>query len=103
VRSEYPQRHLLDPLAREFVQLRKIGEGMKRDEFIREFAEMLDVDPATLTEDTDMETLENWDSVGYLSAMVLIDEKVGVAISPDVISNAKSFGAILGALQGKFD
>lgn len=75
---------------------------MTREEFTREFAEMLCIDHQQLTPDLEMTELPEWDSVAYLSAMVLIDEKLAVTIRPDVLSNSKTYGEILAALQSAF-
>jgi acyl carrier protein len=72
---------------------------MKTEEFTREFAEMLSIDPANLNADTDLTGLPEWDSVAYISALVLIDEKLGVTVRPEVISNSRTFGEILSAVQ----
>jgi acyl carrier protein len=72
---------------------------LKREEFTREFAEMLGIDPGELQSDTDLTALPEWDSVAYLSAMVLIDDKLAIAIRPELLSNAKTFGEILAAVQ----
>lgn len=76
---------------------------MKREEFIAEFAEVLDVSPAALQPETEMKSLANWDSVAYLTAMVLIDDKLGVAVGPDVLSKAPTFGTILDAVRDKLE
>jgi acyl carrier protein len=72
---------------------------MSRDEFTREFAEMLGIDTAGFNATSDLTALSEWDSVSYLSALVLIDEKLSIAIRPDVISNARTFGDILSAVE----
>lgn len=72
---------------------------MTVDEFTREFAAMLSIDETELRTETDLTALPEWDSVAYLSAMVLIDEKLAVSIRPDVIANATTFGDILTAVQ----
>ena len=72
---------------------------MKRAEFAREFAEMLCIDPLQLSPETDLTALPEWDSVAYLSALVLIDEKLALAIRPELISNARTFGDILAAVE----
>jgi acyl carrier protein len=74
---------------------------MRRDEFTREFAEMLSIATDELHPDTDLTALAEWDSVGYLSAMVLIDEKLGIEIRPEVLSNARTFSDILTAVGTK--
>lgn len=68
---------------------------MNKDEFTAEFADILDVEPDELKPETELETIETWDSVAYLSAMVLIDEMLGIAVRPEVFSRAKTFGDIL--------
>jgi len=72
---------------------------MSKEDFTREFAEMLSIDPAALHAGTDLTSLPEWDSVAYLSAMVLIDEKLSITIRPEVLSNAVTFGDILNAVQ----
>jgi acyl carrier protein len=76
---------------------------MKREEFVLQFAELLDVEPLVLTAETEMGSLENWDSVAYLSAMVMIDDRLGIAVGPGVLSNAATFGAILDAVKDKLE
>ena len=71
---------------------------MSRDEFTREFVEMLSIATDELHPDTDLTALAEWDSVAYLSAMVLIDEKLGIAIRPEVLSNVRTFNDILTAV-----
>ncbi len=73
---------------------------MTRDEFTREFADLLNIPPGDLTPETDLTELSDWDSVAYLSAMVMIDEKLGIQVRPDVISKAKQFSTILDAVSG---
>ena len=55
---------------------------MNKAEFTIEFAEILGIPPEELHLETDLTVLSEWDSVAYLSAMVLIDEKLNVQIPP---------------------
>jgi len=61
---------------------------MTREEFVKEFAEILGISPDRLHPDTELATFETWDSVAYLSTMILFDERVGFAISPEVVAKA---------------
>jgi len=70
---------------------------LDRAAFLAELAEILDVDAGTLTPGTELGTLENWDSVAHLSAMVLIDEKCGVAIAPDALISARTVSDLMRA------
>lgn len=72
---------------------------MTKDEFTKEFADLLNLSPHQLTPETDLTELEEWDSVAYLSAMVMIDEKLGIQVRPDLISSAKTFSTILTAVD----
>lgn len=76
---------------------------MTKEDFTRDFSEILCIDPRQLTPDSDLTEIPEWDSVAYLSAMVLIDEKLAIAIRPDALSNAKTFGDILAAVQSALE
>jgi acyl carrier protein len=71
--------------------------ALDKKTFIEEFADMLGITAADLTPSTQLSSLENWDSVAYLSTMVLLDEKVGVTISPDDLTAARTVQDILDA------
>ncbi len=70
---------------------------MNRQQFLEEFSEILGVSASELTPDTRLSSLETWDSVSYLSTMVLLDEKLGVAIAPDELTAAQTVQDILNA------
>ncbi len=71
---------------------------MTKKDFTREFAGILNIDPEELTPETKMNGLEGWDSVAYLAAMVLVDERLSVKVHPNMFSKAKTFGDILEAV-----
>ena len=75
---------------------------MKINEFIEEFAALLEVDSSQLHTESELRTFEMWDSVTILSAMVLIDDKVGITVRPEVISEAVTLGDILKAVYPEF-
>jgi acyl carrier protein len=70
---------------------------LDKKQFLEEFAEMLGMRADELTPSTQLSNLNNWDSVAYLSTMVLIDEKFGVTISPDDLTSAQTIQDILNA------
>jgi acyl carrier protein len=74
-----------------------VESPLDKKQFLEEFADMLGISAAELTPSTQLSSLENWDSVAYLSTMVLLDEKVGVAISPDDLTAARTVQDILDA------
>jgi acyl carrier protein len=72
---------------------------MTRAEFTGEFAEMLNIDPTSLVPETELTSLPEWDSVAYLSTLVLIDDKLSFPIRPDAIAAARTFQDILEAVK----
>jgi acyl carrier protein len=74
-----------------------VESALDKKQFLEEFADMLGMSAADITPSTQLSSLENWDSVAYLSTMVLLDEKVGVAISPDDLTAARTVQDILDA------
>lgn len=72
---------------------------MTIDEFTNEFALILDLKASDLRPETLLNSIEAWDSVAYLTAMVLIDEKLGITLRPELISRAEKFEDILNAVK----
>ncbi len=72
---------------------------MTIDEFTNEFALILDMNASDLKPETLLNSIEAWDSVAYLTAMVLIDEKLGITLRPELISRAEKFEDILNAVK----
>jgi acyl carrier protein len=75
---------------------------MTRDDFIAEFAALLDVDPELLRSDTDLKSIEMWDSVAYLSAMVLIDQEFGITMRAEALAKVVTFQDILKVVESAF-
>ena len=74
---------------------------MTDEEFLSLFAETVGAEPKSLTLQTELSTVETWDSVAYLSTMALIDEKMGVAIDPDLLVESRTIGDILLAARAQ--
>jgi acyl carrier protein len=72
---------------------------MSDEEFLARFGEAVGQDPSSLNLATELKTLEGWDSVAYLSVSVLIDEGMGVAVSPEIFVEAVTIGDILTAAR----
>ena len=53
---------------------------MKKTEFIEKFAEAIDVEVSVLTPETEFRTLDEWDSMAYLSVIAMIDEEYDMQI-----------------------
>lgn len=75
---------------------------MTRAEFIAEFADVLDVPAEEILPETDLKAIRTWDSVAFLSVMVLIDENFGIVARPETFSKAERFADILSVVENAF-
>jgi len=55
---------------------------MKRTELMNIVAGVLEIDPNNLNSDTDLNTIDTFDSVSVLTLMIAVDEQAGIKISP---------------------
>lgn len=64
------------------------------EKFIESFKEALDIEDIEIMEDTILEEIEEWDSVGYISTMAMIDEEYDEVISANNLRECKSVADI---------
>lgn len=76
---------------------------MTTTDFITEIADILGMPAHTLTPETDLTAIPAWDSVAWLSSLVLIDEKLGAAVRPEMVSGARTLQDILQAVAHKLE
>ena len=62
---------------------------MTKEEFIKELAGALMVEPEELKPDTDLTKFEGWDSTAVLNLVVLLDEQ-GVTVDEEKIPDCKT-------------
>ena len=72
---------------------------MTDEEFLKGFAEIVAIDEGSVTLDTPLASLEEWDSVAVLSTIVFVDENMGVALSPNVLQNVKTVADLLSSAR----
>lgn len=64
---------------------------MEIKEFIEKFAEAIEMDDASvLTPETEFRTLDEWDSLSYLSVIAMIDEEFDVQIETPEFKQQKT-------------
>lgn len=64
-------------------------------------AEVLDVEPAELTDDAGPGTVANWTSLRHVQLVVALEETYGVTLTPDEIRSLRSIGDIRAVLAGR--
>lgn len=67
---------------------------MNVQEFIEKFAEAIDVEVSNLTVETEFRTLDEWDSVAYLSVIAMLDEEYDIQIEMAQFKQLKTLGAV---------
>ena len=68
---------------------------MSEQEKIALLEDMLEVDEGTLTADTALEDIDEWDSMAKLSLIVLVDDEFGKKLTGDEIKSFNTIGDIL--------
>lgn len=58
---------------------------MNLEEKLSLIAEALDIEPGTLKPETRLEDLQEWDSLGMLSLITMLDKHFSVRLQPDEI------------------
>ena len=72
---------------------------MTTEKKIELLADMLDLDPEDLSLDTNLDDLEEWDSLNALNLIALVDEEFGKTLSADVVNNLKTVSDIVDVMQ----
>ena len=67
---------------------------MNVQEFIEKFAEAIDIEATELTTETEFRTLDEWDSVAYISVIAMMDEEYDIQIEMSTFKTLKTLGAI---------
>ena len=67
---------------------------MNVQEFIEKFAEAIDAETSELTVETEFRTLDEWDSVAYLSVIAMMDEEYDIQIEMSQFKQLKTLGAV---------
>ena len=71
------------------------------DELKQAIADELNVDPAELTSDKKLPDIEDFDSVSVLMLMMIIGKFVGKDITPDEMTELRTFGDIEALVASK--
>jgi len=68
---------------------------MKEKDFIEKCCFALEVEIGTLNQNSSPDTVETWDSLGYLSLLAMIDEELGIIIDAEEMGKLKTLGDII--------
>lgn len=68
---------------------------MTLEEKLALIAETLDADPANIKPETELSSLDEWDSMGVISTIAMLDKKFGKVLSAEQIDELKSVQDII--------
>lgn len=74
---------------------------MNTQELIGLFAEALEVDESSLTPETRIADVEDWNSIGWLTIMSMVDEQLGVQIESRAIRGFQTVQEVIDYLNTK--
>ena len=74
-------------------------KAMTEQEKIALIEETLDLDEGTLTADTVLDDVDEYDSMAKLSLIVMMDDEFGKKLTGDVIKGFKTVGDILAEME----
>ncbi len=76
---------------------------MELNQFIKNFAETIEVDAATLTAETAYRSLDEWSSMNALAIIAMIDDEFDVAISGKAMRETHTIQELFDLVQSELD
>jgi acyl carrier protein len=74
---------------------------MTRDRLRQVVADVLEVEPEQLCPETDLITIETFDSVGILTLMIALDEQAGIKLGPSDMRDVRYYRDIESLAEGR--
>jgi len=68
---------------------------MKKQDFYNELIDFLEFEPVELTEDTELKSLNGYDSMAVMSLIAFCDEKFGKKINAQQIQSLTTVGSLM--------
>lgn len=72
---------------------------MTNEKKIELLEDMLDLDSGTLTPETVLDSLEEWDSVALISFIALVDDEFGKVVKGSVIKEQKTVADLMTLME----
>ena len=76
-------------------------ETMKVQEFLDTVARTLNRDPGSVSLDDTPETVEEWDSIGHLLLVSMLESELGVTPDTEEMTSFNSMSQLVDVLKGK--
>lgn len=74
---------------------------MNKAQFIERIALFLETSPAELANESDLQSLEHWDSLAVLNLIAFFDSEFGISISFAEIERCRTIAELAGQCKGR--
>ena len=68
---------------------------MDDKQFFSDIEELLELDSGILDSSTDLESIQSWDSLAFVSFLAVADSKYGVKVAPKELQQCKTIGDLM--------
>jgi acyl carrier protein len=68
---------------------------MNDQEFIASIEELLEIDPGSISLATQLDSLQEWDSLAVVSFLAMADSKYGVRVTPTELHESNSIADLM--------
>ena len=68
---------------------------MDKKKFVADMEELLEVDGGTLQATVELKSLEQWDSLAFVSFLAMADSKYSVKVAPSELRQCKTVGDLM--------
>ena len=68
---------------------------MNEKTFLTNMEELLEADAGTLRLGVELTSLEQWDSLAFVSFLAMADSKYGIKVAPSVLRQCKTVGDLM--------
>ena len=76
---------------------------MKKKDLLSSIEEIFEIESGLLVEESMLEDIDAWDSLGVLNLISLVDEKVGVVLSPNDLEKCQTLADVLALFADKLE
>ena len=70
------------------------GLGIAEPALRAVFAEVFEIEPSAVTDDSSPETVDKWDSFGHMRLVMHVEEHLGVALNMDQVLEIDSYASL---------
>lgn len=76
---------------------------MKLNEFVKEFEEILTVKPGTITLETNLNDIDEWDSLTKIALDVFLEDEFKIKVEQKEIENFETFADIVDIVKDQLE